>query len=242
MNLLQLRTKLATVSGRYDLVDGTTYADTGMDYYINAGQRYLDRQFYGKRVMGRYSRLLEVGEHIVNISLARVIKEVWLYNSTERFQLTKAALSWLRGEYYSTVGELENGEPLYYAPAITRGVPHFEAQGADEASFRANDADVLSGTSDMWDSVLIFPPTDEEYSIEVWGLFYSNELVEDTDWSYWSVTNPDVLVHATLRALEIDHRNTQGVEDWTKAIMANLSGLLADDLDEEITDINQMEG
>ena len=42
MNLLQIRQKFRTLSGRHDLVESDG-SDNGADFYINAGQRHLDR-------------------------------------------------------------------------------------------------------------------------------------------------------------------------------------------------------
>lgn len=242
MNLLELRTKAMLISGRYDLVNPTTYADQGMDYYINAGQRWLDRKFFGKRAEGRFLKRISAGDNQVNIQLARSIREVWYYDTEARAQLTKAAYNWLKTEYPDTLNIDESGTPLYYTPIVTRGIPHFSELPADEADFLVHEADLLSGPSNGYDAIRIYPATDAEITIEVLGLFYSNPLTTNTSESYWSVTNPDILLHATYRAIEIDHRNRQGVDDWTAAIMDNVGELQLDDLDEEITDINQMEG
>lgn len=242
MNLLELRTKAMTVSGRYDLVNPTTFADNGMDYYINAGQRWLDRKFFGKRAEGRYLKRIDADTQQVNITLARSIREVWYYDTSERVQLTKAAYAWLREEYPETLNNQVSGTPLYYCPIITRGIPHFSELPANEADFLVHDADLLTDPGNGYDAIMIFPRTDTEITVEVRGLFYSQELTGDDSVSYWSVTNPDMLIHATLRAIEIEHRNTQGVNDWTAAIMDNVNEMHFDDLDEEITDINQMEG
>ena len=242
MNLIELRTRATQISGRYDLADHTTFADTGMNYYINAGQRWLDRKYFGKRMEGRYPKTIDIGDYIVDIQLARSIKEVWFFNLESRTRLDKASISWIRQQYTDTQNLQEVGTPLYYAPMITRGIPHFSALSGSDADFRAHDADLMGVSSNLYDSIMIYPPTDAEITVEVWGLFYSNPLINDTDKSYWSETNPDILIHAALRAIEVDHRNRQGVDDWTAAIMNNLSDIQLDDLDEEITDIDEMEG
>jgi len=61
MNLLQIRQKLRIESGRFDLVNSDG-SDSGADFFINEGSRYLDRlETIGKSVGYNYSNL-PIGE------------------------------------------------------------------------------------------------------------------------------------------------------------------------------------
>lgn len=244
MNLLEIRTKAAQVSGRWDLVNNTTFADNGMDYYIRAGQRYLDLTYFGRRLEGRYIVDVDADQHLINVPIARAIHEVWIHDGENRVKLEKKTFSWLKENYPAVINQQESGTPLYYAAAITRGIRHFGSRASNQAGedFSVVDADVISDPTHEINSIIIMPPPEDSCTAEVWGLYYSNSLIEDTDESFWSVSHEDVLIHAAFRAIEVEHRNTQGVTDWTNAINSQMSGIIFDDLEEEIQDVNQMEG
>lgn len=255
MNLLQIRTKATDLSGRYDLADQTTYVDNGMNWFIHGAQRWLDRRYAGRRLEGRMFFTLDVGKNTIASPYIRVVNEVWYADLEERVRLEKMPLSWLLEQYPETNNELDSGTPLYFGIELTTLVPPTRLLTADKATFRVHDATVVGApVNSHFDlsygdvAVRIFPPGDAEYTYEIKGLFYSQFLyntsgvADDTATSYWSVRHPDVLVMATLRQIEIFHRNTQGVNDWEKAIESALRPLELDDLQDEIVDINQMEG
>jgi hypothetical protein len=50
------------------------------------------------------------------------------------------------------------------------------------------------------------------------------------------------MIWATLRSVEVTHRNTQGVNDWDRVILNQLQEIDFDDLTEEIEGLNQIEG
>ncbi|RLI52540.1 MAG: hypothetical protein DRP09_17690, partial [Candidatus Thorarchaeota archaeon] len=93
-----------------------------------------------------------------------------------------------------------------------------------------------------YNGIIFWPPADKEYVIETWGLFYSPELEDDDHESYWSVTNPLVLIMAALREIEVFNRNTEGVKDWELAIRSEVSGIGKDLVEEDIAEHDQMEG
>jgi hypothetical protein len=74
------------------------------------------------------------------------------------------------------------------------------------------------------------------------GLFYSAELVNDTDENYWSVAHPMLLYMAAMRQVEVVNRNTQGVRDWENSIMADVKTLGFDLVEEHIAEASEMEG
>ena len=74
------------------------------------------------------------------------------------------------------------------------------------------------------------------------GLFYSAELVNDTDENYWSIAHPMLLYMAAMRQIEITNRNTQGVRDWEASIGADVKTLGFDLVEENIAEADQMEG
>lgn len=239
MNLLQTRQQFRTISGRFDLVneDGS---DNGADFYINAGQRHLDRLDETQKSWGIYYRFCEVGFWSVQFSYCRAVKEVWAATPTARWQLEKKNLQDLIAGYFTGLpSNIDPGATLYYSPAVTRGVP--EGITAEDFEAFAGYVDVMVGDHYAYNAVLLAPPPNEKLLVEVKGLFYTGELSADTDKSYWSEVHPDVLIMAAMRHVEIVNRNTQGVRDWDGSIAAAVVGIGKDLVEEEIAEVTQIE-
>ena len=242
MNYREIRQLFLNLSGRTDLVDEETLADTGAGFYINAGQRWLDLHFGGKQSLGRYFQGYEAGTYTINIPACRVIEEVWMYDDTAKWQLTKKDLNWLRKNYASAWKTLDRGKPRYYHPTVLRLFQDTSERGSNSSSFNVNQANLMTGASFGYDALVILPPFDSFYSIELWGKFHSAVLDNDKDSSWWSERYPEALIYSALRQVEIAHRNTQGVNDWTGVLVEMLGTIDQDQADEESTTINQMNG
>jgi len=243
MNLLQIRTEFIRRSGRYDLVvDTTDYVDNGANFYINSGQRFLDRLDTLPKSTGRYFRQCAAGRNYVTFPYCRAIKECWAMTSEERIRLKKIDMSDLREYYNEPVGSIETGEPAYYAPAVLRVIPESDRLEIEDFEGMIDYSDVMFDKHYEYNGVIFYPPPDETYVVEVWGLFYSPELSSDTDESFWSVVHPEVLLMAAMHQLEIMYRNTEGANDWLAAINLEVTGLGKDFVEEHIADVSQMEG
>ena len=239
MNLLQIRQQFRSDSGRFDLVNADG-SDNGVDFYINAGQRHLDRLDETQKSPAICYRFCESGLWSVQFSYCRAVKEVWAATPTARWQLEKKNLQDLIAGYFTGLpSSIDPGATLYYSPAITRGIP----KGITAADFEAfiGYVDVMTGDHYNYNSVLLAPPPDEKLLVEIKGLFYSEGLSADTDRSYWSEVHPDVLIMAAMRHIEIINRNTQGVNDWDNSIAAATVGIGKDLVEEEIAEVTQIE-
>lgn len=215
MNLLEVREQFVLLSGRYDLVndDGT---DNGADFYIKAGQKYLDRLHIYEKATLRLCWPVNADQHRLFISQVRSIKHVWLYLSDERYALKEKPLDDLK-KWYPGWGNTDSGSPLYY--------------GIDKA---------VTGTGNT--RLYVMPPPAKEGEIVIEGLFYARELLTDEDTSYWSEMYPSLLVMAALRELEVFYRNTQGKRDWEAAIQSEMHAFELDLVEREIANTTQMEG
>jgi len=240
MNLLQIRQQFRTISGRHDLVnlDGS---DNGANFYINEGSRYLDRLDENQKSWASRFVWLQAGLWGVQFEYCRAIKEVWVSSTTERWQLEKKRLQDLRSEYMSEMpSERDTGDPLYYAPTLTRYIPE-DAEVGDIESF-IGFVDIPTGDAHLFNSILIAPPADELLSVEIVGLFYNTSLDADTDENYWSVAHPMLLIMAAMRYVEVINRNTQGVNDWEAVISRDIATIGFDLVEELIAEVDQMEG
>lgn len=240
MNLLQTRQKFRTLSGRFDLVneDGT---DNGADLFINGGSKFLDRLDETQKSWGNCYRPIETGFWSVSFPYCRAIKEVWVATTSARWQLKKKNLQDLIEGYLTGLpSSRTSGTPLYFAPGITRYIP--ENATADEFEAFIGWVEVPSGNAHEYNTVLLNVPTSEKLTVIITGLFYSMELIEDTDENYWSAVHPLLLIHSAMRQVEVINRNTQGVNDWTKSIMTEIQQLGFDLVEELIAETSQMGG
>jgi hypothetical protein len=243
MNLLEIRTEFIRRSGRYDLVvDAVSFVDNGANFYINSGQRFLDRLDTLPKSTGRHFTEVESGRNYAIFPYCRAIKEVWAMTTSGRTKLAKKEMSDLREYYADGVSSLTGGTPLYYAPAVMRVIPESDRLAIGEFEGILDFADVMFDKHYEYNGVVFYPPPDETYVIEVWGLFYSPTLDTDLQESFWSVVHPEILLMAAMHQLEIMYRNTEGAKDWLAAITGEVSGLGKDFVEEHIAEVSQMEG
>jgi len=240
MNLLEVRIKARELSGRYDLVEEDN-SDNGMDFFIREGQRLLDRLGENQKSWASTFKFAEIGDYVISFQYCRAVKEVWVSSTTARWQLEKKSYQDILAEYLSgDPAELTNGAPLYYTPIITRHIPKDVTALTIEAFL--DFVEVPFGQNPTYNSIMFNIPTDEKLAVEIKGLFYSVELTEDTDYNYWSVNHPGLLIIAAFRAIEVFNQNQSKIESWEKAIASELKGISEDLVSEIIADIDQMEG
>jgi hypothetical protein len=221
--MLGTRTDFLAFSGRADLAAGTPPAS---DAFIMAGSRWLDLRVEAPVADAQFDVSFTATDYTAQLTTCRVIKEVWALTAAGvRTLLTPKSQHDLLLDF-PELGSTTTGTPLFWAEYIGRYA----------------DAQVASGEDPEDRSLMIMPPVDEAYTIEVHGIFHSEILVDDTDTNYWSINYPDVLVFAALRCLEATYRNTQGVRDYEEAIAHQLKGILGDNTDGGLNDTLQMEG
>ena len=243
MKLKELRTQFVKRNGRYDLViDATDWADNGANFYINAGQRYLDRLDTHHKSAASNFQYVTSGNYYVTFPYCRAVQEVWALDADEQKKLEKVDYDAIRKYYADRQSQLTTGEPSYYFPAGVRLVPESDRLTIDELDAMIDWTHVMIDPSYNYNAVLFWPPADGNYTIAVVGLFYSPELVSDTDTSFFSTVHPEILLMAANRQLEIDYRNTAGVKDWEMAIQSEIFGLGKDLVEEHVAEISQMEG
>ncbi len=241
MNLLQVRQLFRKLSGRFDLVnrDGS---DNGANFFINEGRKYLDRLDETQKSWANCYRLLKIGSFSISIPHCRAIKEVWLATvSGGRWQLEKVNLQDLIEGYLTGLpSSRTGGNPYYYSPCISRYIPeNATVQDMDLGAFTGF-VDVPAGNAHFYNSILLSNPVSEKSMVTVTGLFHSMELVNDTDKNYWSEAHPLLLVMAAMRYTEVVNRNTQGVNDWTASIKADMEQLGFDLVEELIAEVSEM--
>lgn len=242
MNLLSIRQWFVRESGRYDLVvDTTNWIDNGANAYINAAQRALDRMQHTPLSLGHNWQSAAVNIRHVVFTSCRSIQRVFATKISDgtRTELEKKTLDYVKELHFET--NAVTGTPLYYAPGVFRLAPEAD-MSIGNLTVPANYLDYIGESPFLFNGVLFAPACDESYAIETWGYFYSAELNEDLDETYWTTQHPEILVMAGQLILEKFSRNTEGVKDWMNAIKSELQGIDFDSVEEDISMVNQMEG
>jgi len=235
MPLGKVRQMFVEATGRYDL--DAPEPIMGASHYLNAGQRMLDKMLSEGKSVAVYFKNLAAGNMVVTLPKCRVIDEVFLITSTARIQLTKWDVHELRAEYSDATSFLIRGEPANWAPCIIRPYPKTVTANSFVQEWGL-DHIVATGHS-AFNGILLMPPSDGAYTLEVWGLFWSDVLVNDSDETYWTEEHPEVLLKAAMYQLESMYRNTEGQKDFLDSIKIDLDPLLKDAVEQE--QINEME-
>jgi len=250
MDYKDVRIKFVELSGRYDLMK-STYEDDGADFFLNAGQRYLDRLLDIKKMWARYPVIMTAGEYIAKAVDIRAIKDVWIGNVDGRSQLEPATIQQLRDEYSEEFASETQGTPKYYAPCIFRPAP--DTLASTTGMYDVSDLLLYDATSPAkhfnYNGILIMPPPDGTYTVTIWGLFYSPTLtatLSGSTWtqvkSYWTEVHPEILIEAALYKLEGFYRNTEGAKDYKVALLDDVTGLDHDSVEEDLVGDSQMGG
>lgn len=249
MNLLEIRTQFVKISGRYDLVNPSTFANNGADFYIQQGQRSLERRLNISPSVAKFYDDIAIGTYKVSVANCRAIQEVWIMNSESRTELDKLGDYDLRAIHqkyvtnmYSTpLSTMGQGRPLYYYPTNLRRSPETETGVGDSATLSS-----YLDTSYPFDpansGIIILPRCDAAYGIEIKGLFYSPVLSVDISTNIWSNNYPTLLVWAALRELDIMYRGHKTASNWDSYIEAELLNLDKDAIEQEINSIDVLEG
>lgn len=246
MEYKDIRYKFCEISGRYDLVTATQ-EDNGADFFLNLAQKYLDRFFDDGKAIARYPVAMAAGEYIAKTVGIRSIKEVWIANSEGKSELEKCTFQELQTEYSDGFAYTDRGTPAYYAPAVFRPYPDTLASvaglyGVDDLILNATEHYTYNG-------VVIMPPPDVAYTLEIVGLFYSPVLsatLSGAVWtqtkSYWTEVHPETLIKAAIYQIDAMYHNNSGATDYKNLVLEDVTGLIADDTEQMLTSYLQMSG
>lgn len=255
MTLKEIRERFVQESGRLDLVndDGS---DNGADFYINNGQRHLDRLTQFRKAGAVNYQILRPNDYLFYVKDCRAVHSVsYIAHSDYQNPYSTHERSWRTLPPW-TIEQARAAFPHSFTRMLEyRDKPImyclFDVRGTQD-TMRANDFQFFESMSDLaglvmaqyYDKVgiLLLPITRNAIQVEVRGLFYCPKLINDDDTSYWTTEEPGLLLQAALREMEVFHRNTQGVKDWDRAIDASTVLLEQDFIYEEAYHTCQMEG
>lgn len=234
MPLLDIRTRFAVSTGRADLVnpDGS---DNGADWFINAGQRLLDQIFPGKKNYARAVKEIAQGSFKWEFKYVKSILQVSIANATTMAYLDGWTLKDLRKAYPQPYSQITPGQPAYYAPNII-GLSPEQVDYSTELDNLYDVEDIKTGNHYVYDGILFMPPADQTYTLQIWGVFYTRALEDDTDESYWTEVYPELLIWAATYQLEMFYRNKVEAAEKLKMINAFMvtieHDMVAQDMDD----------
>jgi len=233
--LSDIRDQVLLESGRLDLVDNGR-----IDYFIRAGSRYLDLTTEHKRSYSKHLVDLAAGDYFKEITLLRSVLKVELFNAADgRSELKKLSYSEFRSKFGTSLSSTDNARPSYYCAPIS----HLSSGvGTKDVDFTLDYEDVIFTLPEGKTGILLGSPSDGVYTLSVTGKFWSKVLTLDKDINFWSQNHEDLLVHATMYAIEKSYRNTEGQKDAENAMNPLKLNLEFDLVEEEIVGKNQMVG
>lgn len=218
MNLKEIREAFREDSGRYDLVTANG-SDSGVDRFINAAQKWLDRQLDFGGADGLITKSLSTSAWSTEIENLRAAKDVWVENASGDVCPLK------KHDAESLYGYVQNGQ------GVDEAMPRYWANGAFAPGMRT--------TSSL--KLFLYPIPDTSYTLHIDGLFSSAELVSDTDTSFWSVLFPDILIKTVFMKTEAFQRNSTGEADLRRSIVDDLRGLDHDEVEKQIAKVDQIQ-
>lgn len=239
MNLLEIRKEFIRKSGRYDLV-GEDFSDDGANFFIQAGQRYLDH--LGDFQTGQIASLVTgLGEGENEIWLPNCWKVINVYAQGDECQ------EWQSLTFVHSISALtcRFGNGLYYTFIPVREQLGF---GGDTCEAQNTPASALTYPADMKMEdfkglrLLICPTVTRPTSFRIIGNFSSTELKNDSDKNWWSERYPETLLKASMYQLEVFYRNTEGAKDWLEAVHTDIQNIENSQLLATIQNWNEIDG
>lgn len=213
MNLLNLRKKLVEETGRYDLVvDTTTWADNGANYYIQRGLRILEQRLAFPESM--YKQVLPVlaGQQVFLYSPARDLRKVTFASFGVSYLLSYG------------VSEFSNeaGVPTSYESIPTQTIPEMNLLNICDLDMPADGVDVMLESVQGKRAIKLNCPTQENGTLIMYGSYYNTLPTLDTDENFWMLTYPNLCVWAAAYNIEVSYRNQTGADAWMQNIMSEL--------------------
>jgi hypothetical protein len=221
-------------SGRHDLEDETIV------YYLNSGQRFLDDLTDHSQTASRYIYAGTVGLSYLSLTAqAKVINHIDLIKDEEVFHVYEIPLHELQILSTTLPSFKSNSLPEYFALANQRKVSSGALPSVDQGHL----AIIETGTKSNKLGILFECPLDQTYTVDIYGKFYSSDIVEGVDPdTIWAIQYPFTLLHSALYKLEISNRNTEGAKDWLASMQTDL-GLIDKNVAEQTSNnINEMRG
>ncbi len=239
MNLLEVRKMFVKLSGRYDLViDTTDWVDDGANFFLQAGQNMIEKLVGDlPESEGRIWNTISADAYYLGFqSRSRAIFQVWVNDSESRIELEKVSWGEMKELYSSSISSVSTGFPRYFCPAKLREI---DATGKNVIGIFSNFS--LPVSSDFR-GILIMPPADKDYDLEILGKFLQPELDTDLLENFWTLIYPELLIRAAMYQNELMYRGKESTGKLLNSLMLEISEIEKDGIEETIHGVDQIEG
>ena len=239
MNLLEVRKMFVKLSGRYDLViDTIDWVDDGANFFLQAGQDMIEKMVGDlPESEGRIWNTISANAYYLGFQYrCRSIFGVWVNDSENRRELKKKTWNEMKELYASQLSNISTGTPAYFCPAKLREV---DATGQNVTGVFSNYS--LADSSDFR-GILIMPPADKAYDLEILGKFLQPELLLDNVENYWTRINPMLLIRAAMYQNELMYRGKESTGKLLNSLMLELSEIEKDGIEETMHGVDQIGG
>ena len=239
MNLLEVRKMFVKLSGRYDLViDTTDWEDAGANFFLQAGQNMIEKLVGDlPESEGRIWNTISANAYYLGFQhRSRAIFQVWVNDSESRRELEKITWGEMKDLYASSLSTISTGSPSYFCPAKLREI---DVTGKNITGIFSNFS--LPVSSDFR-GIIIMPPTDKAYDLEILGKFLQPELVTDDLENYWTLIYPELLIRAALYQNELMYRGKESTGKLLNSLMLELSEIEKDGIEETMQGVDQIGG
>jgi hypothetical protein len=221
------------ITGRADLCTTEALAsNVNAVTFINEGIKYLDNTFPTLQNRRWYRKDITSGEYIVKTTGIRVIHQVIAVDADGGNELK---LIKTRNEYDKLyeypISQIVPNSPAHYA--ILNGyLPPSQAEltnvdYVDEFTYGYELA--LFGDAGTNKGIVILPPADALYTIEILADFYSVGLNDLDGSNWWTINQPFLAALAGKLMLFESYGNMEGVGGLISMISHKMNGILADD-------------
>lgn len=239
MNLLEVRKMFVKTTGRYDLViDITDWVDDGANFFIQSGQNMIEN-LVGElpESEGRIWETITSDDYYVGFQKrCRSIFQVWANNSTSRIELQKLSWDDMKELYTQPLAEISSGTPIYFCPAKLR-----EVDATDKNATGTFSNYSLAISSDFR-GIVIMPPADQDFDIEILGKFMQTALTVDDQENFWTIIHPSILIRAAAYQAELMYRGKESVRKLYDSIVMDVIEIDKDGIEETIFGVTQMKG
>jgi len=239
MNLLNIRKQFVKLTGRYDLVvDTTDWADNGADFFIQSGQNMIEKLVGDlPESSGRIWRTIHASEYSISFEKrCRMVSQIWTSNSEGRTELIKISWDELKDIYSAPLNEITSGRPAYYCPAKLREI---DATDKNASGVFVN---FSMASSYAFRGIVVSPPADSDYDIEILGKFLQEALTSDDQENFWTLIYPEVLIQAAIYRNELSYRGRDAVNKLLESILFDLREIDKDIVEETVYGITQIKG
>ena len=213
MDLVTLRPFVAKELGRYDLVN-TDDSDNGMNLKINTAFRVLDMmlpQPSNRRTCEPI--VVSIDDRFVEVPNLRKPDYVYYLENVSDPNPTRVYF-----EYMSP--DDVRRSPTHYeamAPRPPYRSPQIQGRYYTMASISETVAAAATGAYKSL-FIEIIPAATEALALLIDGIYFTPDLVNDTDVNFWSQNHPQAESNAEGYVQEAGLRNTEGRNDWMSTL------------------------